>query len=167
MVDRANAGEFGVRFHEYASAQTSTMYAATHARGGSNSLLWISEWDYVQATDLRRSEETLTGAIPSAKNGTIVVETTWRGGNGGHLEEMITENKLVVYEAIVLAIDQCYKVDEAKDWRDKALALEAYARKACNTQAEWKPQRFVFGPSGKPVNCSGRSTRVKEGAPNV
>ena len=42
LVDRANAGEFGVRFHEYDSAQTSTMYAATHARGGSNSLLWIS-----------------------------------------------------------------------------------------------------------------------------
>ena len=37
------------------------------------------EWGYIQATDLRRSEEILTGAIPSAKNGTIVVETTWRG----------------------------------------------------------------------------------------
>ena len=42
LVDRANAGEFGVRFHEYDSAQTSTMYAATHARGGLNSLLWGS-----------------------------------------------------------------------------------------------------------------------------
>jgi hypothetical protein len=82
LVDRANAGEFGVRFYEYDSAQTSTMYAATHARGGSNSLLWISEWGYIQATDLRRSEEILTGAIPSAKNGTIVVETTWRGARG-------------------------------------------------------------------------------------
>ena len=89
LVDRANAGEFGVRFHEYDSAQTSTMYAATHARGGSNSLLWISEWGYIQATDLRRSEEILTGAIPSAKNGTIVVETTWRGGRGGHLWEIV------------------------------------------------------------------------------
>ena len=29
LVDRANAGEFGVRFHEYDSAQTSTMYAVT------------------------------------------------------------------------------------------------------------------------------------------
>ena len=54
LVDRANAGEYGVRFHEYDSAQTSTMSAATHARGGSNSLLWISEWGYIQATDLRR-----------------------------------------------------------------------------------------------------------------
>ena len=40
LVDRTNASEFGVRFHEYDSAQTSTMYAATHARGGSNSLLF-------------------------------------------------------------------------------------------------------------------------------
>jgi hypothetical protein len=80
--------KFGVRFHEYDSAQTSTMYAATHARGGSNSLLWISEWGYIQTTDLRRSEEILTGAIPSAKNGTIVVETTWRG-RGGHLWEIV------------------------------------------------------------------------------
>ena len=45
------------------------MYAATNARGGLNSLLWVSEWGYIQATDLRRSEEILTGAIPSAKNG--------------------------------------------------------------------------------------------------
>lgn len=89
LVDRTNASEFGVRFHEYDSAQTSTMYAATHARGGSNSLLWVSEWGYIQATDLRRSEEILTGAIPSAKNGTIVVETTWRGGRGGHLWEIV------------------------------------------------------------------------------
>ena len=89
LVDCANAGEFGVRFHEYDFAQTSTMYAATHARGGSNSLLWVSEWGYIQATDLRRSEEILTGAIPSATNGTIVVETTWRGGRGGHLWEIV------------------------------------------------------------------------------
>ena len=45
------------------------MYAATHARGGLNSLLWGQRWGYIQATDLRRSEEILTGAIPSAKNG--------------------------------------------------------------------------------------------------
>jgi hypothetical protein len=39
------------------------------------------------------------------------------------------ETKLVVYDAMVLAIDKCYKVDEIKDWRDKALALEEYAAK--------------------------------------
>lgn len=57
IVSRANAGEFGVRFHEYDEAQTSTLFAGTHARGGANSFLWISEWGFVQCEDLRRSEE--------------------------------------------------------------------------------------------------------------
>jgi hypothetical protein len=89
IVSRSNAGEFGVRFHEYDAAQTSTIFAGTHARGGANSFLWISEWGYVQCEDLRRSEEILTGALPSAKDGTIVVETTWRGGRGGHLWDIV------------------------------------------------------------------------------
>ena len=89
IVDRSNAGELGVRFHEYEAAQTSTLFAGTHARGGANSFLWISEWGFVQCEDLRRSEEILTGAIPSAKDGTIVVETTWRGGRGGHLWDIV------------------------------------------------------------------------------
>jgi transposase len=71
------------------AAQTSTLFAGTHARGGANSFLWISEWGFVQCEDLRRSEEILTGAIPSAKDGTIVVETTWRGGRGGHLWDIV------------------------------------------------------------------------------
>lgn len=50
----------------------------------------------------------------------------------------MSENKLVVYEAMILAIDKCYKVDEVKDIRDKMLALEEYARQACNVKAEWK-----------------------------
>ena len=81
LVDRANAGEFGVRFHEYDSAQTSTMYAVTHARGGSNSLLWVSEWGH---SGHRPSPERgdSHGGYSSATNGTIVVETTWRGGKG-------------------------------------------------------------------------------------
>ena len=78
-----------MRFHEYDQAQTSTLFAGTHARGGANSFLWISEWGYVQCEDLRRSEEILTGALPSAKDGTIVVETTWRGGRGGHLWDIV------------------------------------------------------------------------------
>ena len=38
---------------------------------------------------VRRSEEILTGAVPSAKDGTAVVETTWRGGRGGHLWDIV------------------------------------------------------------------------------
>jgi hypothetical protein len=65
------------------SDQTSTLFAGTHARGAANSFLGISECGFVQCEDLRRSEEILTGALPSAKDGTIVVETTWRGEREG------------------------------------------------------------------------------------
>ncbi len=83
-MDRANAGEFGVRFHEYEAAQTSTLFAGTHGRGGANSFLWISEWGFLQREDRRRSEEILTDAI-RREGRHEVVETTWRGGSGGHL----------------------------------------------------------------------------------
>ena len=61
------------------------MFAGTHSRGGANSFLWVSEWGVVQATDLARSEEILTGALPSVGDGVCVVETTWKGGRNGHL----------------------------------------------------------------------------------
>ena len=106
VVSRANSGEFGVRFFEYDEAQTSTMFAGTHARGGSNFFVWISEWGVIQAEDLRRSEEILTGAIPSAKDGLVVVETRWRGGRGGHLWEIVKK-----------ALETPEEQKHADDWR--------------------------------------------------
>jgi len=63
----------------------STIHAATHARGGTYNMLLVSEWGVIQHEDPKRSEEILSGALPSAETGTIVVETTWRGplGSGG------------------------------------------------------------------------------------
>jgi len=43
---------------------------------------------------------------------------------------------LVRYDAMCQAIAAAYEVDEVKDIRDKALALEHYARQARNTEAE-------------------------------
>ena len=43
---------------------------------------------------------------------------------------------LVRYDAMCRAIDAAHKVDEVKDIRDKAVALEHYARQAQNTDAE-------------------------------
>ena len=176
LVDRANAGEFGVRFHEYDSAQTSTMYAATHARGGSNSLLWISEWGYIQATDLRRSEEILTGAIPSAKNGTIVVETTWRGGRGGHLWEIVKkaletpeeqkqpDDWRVVFfpwqndpEYIGLRAPGAYRGDDSiflrqarvQPWADVLVSTSAYPVWHVRRQGVSDDDRGVFPDSGR------------------
>ena len=46
--------------------------------------------------------------------------------------------ELVKYDAMVHAIAICESVDEVKDVRDKALALEAYAKQAKNFDAERK-----------------------------
>jgi len=45
---------------------------------------------------------------------------------------------LIRYEAMCLAIAECHRVDEAKDIREKARALEAYYQQARNTEAERK-----------------------------
>ena len=78
-----------MRFIRHEEALTNTMFAGTHARGGANSFLWISEWGTFQANDLARSEEVLTGALPSVGDGTCVIETTWRGGRHGHLWSLV------------------------------------------------------------------------------
>jgi hypothetical protein len=43
---------------------------------------------------------------------------------------------LVKYDAMCRAIDAAYEVDEVKDIRDRAIALEYYAKQAHNTEAE-------------------------------
>lgn len=68
---------------------SSAIHAGKHARGGTNHKLHISEWGPIQAEDPSRSEEILTGAIPSAEHGLVVVETTWKGGRAGHLWNIV------------------------------------------------------------------------------
>jgi hypothetical protein len=68
-IVRSNTGELAVKFVRHEEAKTNSMFAGTHARGGANSFLWISEWGVIQASDLARSEEILTGALPSVGDG--------------------------------------------------------------------------------------------------
>jgi hypothetical protein len=68
----------------------SCIFAGLRARGGTNNWLHLSEWGPIQADDPRRSEEILTGALPSAEHGTIICETTWKGNLGaGHLSQLV------------------------------------------------------------------------------
>lgn len=46
--------------------------------------------------------------------------------------------QLIRYDAMISAIAECHRVDEVKDFRDKALALELYAQQARNLEAERK-----------------------------
>lgn len=61
-------------------------------RGGTCQLLHISEWGWIQANDPARSKEILTGSLPAAEQGIIVVETTWEGGKGGDLWPFVQES---------------------------------------------------------------------------
>jgi hypothetical protein len=88
-ITRSNSGEMAIKFMRHEESRTNTMFAGTHARGGANSFLWVSEWGVIQATDLTRSEEILTGALPSVGDGVCVIETTWRGGRNGHLWNLV------------------------------------------------------------------------------
>lgn len=88
---RSTMSEFQARVDDDA---WSTIYAGKRSRGGTHHLLWISEWGPIQATDPRRSKEIADGALPSAKKGIKVVETTWRGGRTGRLYSEIIEPAL-------------------------------------------------------------------------
>lgn len=67
----------------------STIWAGLDARGGSNDILWISEWGIIQFDDPKRSERIRSGALPSARHGLTVVETTWKGGKAGDVWELL------------------------------------------------------------------------------
>jgi hypothetical protein len=66
-----------------------SFYAGMNARGGSNDFLWISEWGVIQHEDPKRSSKIRSGALPSARHGVTVVETTWAGGKGGDVWELL------------------------------------------------------------------------------
>lgn len=70
-------------------ANDSIICAGKSARGGVNQLLHVSEWGPIAYEDPKRSEEIKTGALPSADAGVVLVESTFKGGKGGHFYDLI------------------------------------------------------------------------------
>jgi len=100
-VIKDNDGEFRIRLVGGDKSTESTVYAAITARGGTNHILFISEWGEVQHKDPKRSREILTGSLPSADHpGCVtIVETTWKGGRTGDLWPLV-DGALKIPEAV-------------------------------------------------------------------
>ncbi len=108
----------------------SSVNAGKNARGGTNQLLHISEWGPIAWEDPKRSEEIITGAIPSVpKNGLIFAESTFKGGKGGdwynllqnalktHPEQRTTHDYLVLF--FPWYIEPEYTLYGEESWIDK------------------------------------------------
>jgi len=84
-VLKSNDHVFSVKVRGVADDTASEVQAGMNARGDTFQILLISEWGKIAFSDPVRSEEILTGALPAAKRGIKFIETTWKGGKGGHL----------------------------------------------------------------------------------
>lgn len=68
---------------------------------------------------------------------------------------------LVRYDAMVHAIAECHTVDEVKDIRDKARALEVYAKQAMNMEAERKATEIRIRAERKAGDMLSKMDKVK------
>lgn len=87
--DKRNDSELRLRRTTEKESEDSVIYATTGGRGGDCSMLHVSEWGPIAATDPVRSQEIRTGAYPAARMGRRVVETTWYGGKSGELWDLV------------------------------------------------------------------------------
>lgn len=65
--------------------------AGVSFRGAGPNLLHISEWGTIQFEDAARSAEIKTGAMEAARRGIRIIETTWKGGKGGHVWDYVSQ----------------------------------------------------------------------------
>ena len=69
----------------------SEVQAGMGARGDTFQVMHISEWGKIAWADPIRSKEILTGAMPAAKKGLRLLETTWKGAKAGDLWEIMKQ----------------------------------------------------------------------------
>jgi N6-adenosine-specific RNA methylase IME4 len=74
--------------------------------------------------------------------------------------------ELVRYDAMCRAIDAAHAVDEVKDIRDKAVALQHYARQALNTEAERRAAEIRMRAKRKAGQLTAQIEKSKGGRPS-
>jgi hypothetical protein len=72
---------------------------------------------------------------------------------------------LVRYDEMCRAIAECHAIDEVKDIRDKALALEEYARRAQNREAEEQAREIRLRAEKRCGDMLGEMEKAKGGQP--
>jgi hypothetical protein len=87
--DKRNDSELRLRQVGESESEASVIYAAISGRGGDCTMLHVSEWGPIANMDPKRSNEIRTGTFPAARLARRVVETTWYGGKGGDLWELV------------------------------------------------------------------------------
>jgi len=76
--------------NELAFSEVWKIKSRVKVRGGTSQVLLLSEWGKIQAKDPSRSEEVLTGALPTAgRNALVFNESTFEGGQSGHFYDQI------------------------------------------------------------------------------
>lgn len=88
LIDN-NQSAFSIRLKSAPNDAISSVQAGLNARGDTFQVLHISEWGKIAYKDVQRSNEILTGALPAAKHGLRFIETTWKGGKGGDLWQIM------------------------------------------------------------------------------
>ncbi len=87
-IGKDSGKQFQIQLKQSPGDGWNEVQAGMNARGDTFQILHISEWGAIQHEDENRSVEILTGALPAAKEGIVIVETTWKGGKGGPLWEL-------------------------------------------------------------------------------
>lgn len=98
-------GIFTIQHGDDATSK-STFYAGQKARGGTNQILWMSEWAELAAKHPAMSAEYLRGAWPAAAEGIRIIESTWYGGKSGDVWG-IAKKGLDPHTGLPLARDKC------------------------------------------------------------
>lgn len=101
-----NESSFGVRMSQVDTDGWSRFRVEKSGRGDALVFLWVSEWGTIQFEEPKRSLEIRTGGMAAAEGGIRVIETTWKGGEGGDVWP---------YVEMALSVPD-EKKDPATDW---------------------------------------------------